>query len=354
MSRPSSKHTAISRHSRCLLLLLLTMGMSVFTMRAQNHHYSQFYTAPVSMNPALTGAFDGIFRINGNQRTQWLSVTKPYLTFGIGADGAIYKNHRRQELIGIGGAVTTVKAGDVGYTSTQALLSASFIKYVGRKNRHKIGFGVYGGFFNNFFDMAAASWDEQFQHNFYNPGLGSGEEFLTTRQYYFDCGAGLFWSFTPNKTNTFQAGFSAAHLNQPKETFGTTSQHLPIRYTAHFISRIGLTSDLALEPMAMASWQRTFSEYVFGTNIEYFQRKNSYLTLFSIGGGLFYRWNDALIADLFFDWQNLRIGISYDVNVSPFRVATHLRGALEISISYIFRRKTVTRTGKEPCPYDLM
>lgn len=354
MYRPLHQQTPESRRSACAFALLLVLFVSVFTARAQNHHYSQFYTAPVSMNPALTGAYDGIFRINANQRTQWLSVTKPYLTFGIGADGAIYKNHRRQELLGIGGTVNTLKAGDVGYTSTQALVSVSFIKYVGRQNRNKIGIGAYAGMFNNFFDLNAASWDEQFQHNFYNPYLGSGEEFLTTKQYYFDMGAGAFWSISPNRMSTYQLGFSAAHLNQPKETFGTTNQKLPARFTAHFLSRIGLTSNLALEPMAMASWQRTFHEYVFGTNIEYFQRKNNYTTLFSLGGGIFYRWNDAIIADVFFDWQNLRLGVSYDVNISSFRVATHGRGALEISLSYIFRRKSVTRTGKEPCPYDVM
>ena len=88
--------------------------------------------------------------------------------------------------------------------------------------------------------------------------------------------------------------------------------------------------------------------------VEYFQRKNSYTTLFSLGAGVFYRWNDAVVADLFFDWQNVRLGVSYDVNISPFVVATKVRGGLEISLTYIFRRKSVTRLGKEPCPYDLM
>ncbi|MCR4680902.1 MAG: PorP/SprF family type IX secretion system membrane protein [Bacteroidales bacterium] len=337
-----------------IILLLIALSSFFQLGRAQNHHYSQFYTAPVSMNPALAGAYDGIIRIGANQRTQWLSVTEPYLTFGLGADGALYKNNRRQELIGIGGAVNTLKAGDVGYTSIQALAALSYVKYVGRQNRHKIGLGIYGGMFHNFFNPEAANWDEQFQHNFHDPYLPSGETILTNRQYYFDMGAGAFWSFTPDRFNTFQLGFSAAHLNRPKETFGTTSQRLPIRYTAHFISRIGLMENLALEPMAFASWQKSFSEYTFGTNIEYFQRKNHFLTLFSFGGGLFYRWNDAVIANLFFDWQSLRIGVSYDVNVSPFHVATHLRGALELSITYIFRRQNVTRTGNLPCPYDLL
>jgi len=27
---------------------------------------------------------------------------------------------------------------------------------------------------------------------------------------------------------------------------------------------------------------------------------------------------------------------------------------MEIAISYIFRKRTITRIGKEPCPYDIM
>lgn len=88
--------------------------------------------------------------------------------------------------------------------------------------------------------------------------------------------------------------------------------------------------------------------------MEYFQRKNSYTTLFSFGGGIFYRWNDAIIVDFFFDWQNLRLGASYDLNVSRFIQATKIRGGFEVSLSYIFRKKTITRLGKEPCPFDIM
>ena len=102
------------------------------------------------------------------------------------------------------------------------------------------------------------------------------------------------------------------------------------------------------------SWQRRFSEYTFGMNVEYFQRKNSYTTVFSVGGGLFYRWNDAIIANVFFNWQNVRLGVGYDLNVSRFVAATHARGGIELTLSYIFRKKTIKRIGKEPCPYDLM
>lgn len=337
-----------------VLLLLLAMTFFFSPLKAQNHHFSQFNTAPVSLNPALTGAFEGICRAALNQRTQWLSVTAPYLTFAGSIDGALYKSSRRQELLAIGGSFLSFKAGDVGYTSLNAKAAVSYVKSLGRKSRHKVGIGGYAGFFNNFLDFSAARWDSQYQHYHYSAANSSGEAFETEKQYYLDLGAGLFWSFTPDKNNTFRLGAAAEHVNCPREAFGTTAQTLPVRFTAHFLSRIGLTRELALEPMAYASWQRTFQEYTFGANVEYFKRKNNYTTLFSLGGGLLYRWNDALIANVFFNCYNVRVGVSYDVNVSAFRKATHLRGGLELSLVYILKKNAGNRLNKELCPYELM
>lgn len=337
-----------------ILLLLIALGCFFHTVIAQNYHFSQFYTQAISLNPALSGAFDGMFRASTDYRSQWSSVTTPFQTFGLNVDGAIYKNNRRQELIALGASLNVDKCGDVSYTSLQAIATASYIKYVGRHGQHKIGFGAYGGIINNTFDYFAAHWDEQFTGGAFTPTAPSSEVFATTKQYFFDCGAGLFWSFSPNRSNSFLLGASASHINHPADAFGNASSRLPVRYSAHFISRIGLSSNLAISPLLYASWQRKFSEYTFGANLEYFQKKNSYTTLFSFGGGLMYRWNDALVADLFFDWQNVRLGISYDINISPFVVATHARGGFEISLLYTLKRKTITRLGKEPCPYNIM
>ena len=337
-----------------VILLLVALFSFFQNPKAQNYHFSQFYSQPITLNPSLTGAFDGVFRASTTERSQWLSVTKPFLTLGLGVDGAIFKDNRRQQLLALGASVTADKAGDLNYTSLQALASLSYIKYLGHHGKHKVGLGAYAGMIYNTLDFSFANWDEQYQNGLFHPDLSSGENFSYTKQYFFDCGAGLFWSYTPNKTNTFQVGASAAHINRPADDFGTESSRLPVKWSTHFFSRIGLTHNLALEPMFYGAWQRKFREYTFGTNLEYFQRKNSYTTLFSFGGGLFYRENDALVVDLFFDWQNLRLGACYDLNVSKFIQATQIRGGFEITLSYIFRRKTITRLGKEPCPYDIM
>lgn len=342
----------VRRMAKTLLLVLAVCTLS--HAKAQDYHFSQFYAFPTGVNPSLTAAFDGIVRGSVIARSQWLSVTKPFMTIGAEVDGAVYKNHRRQELIGIGITFNGDKAGDVNYQSAQAVLSLSYIKNIGRHSRHKIGIGLYGGIINNHFDMDLSTWDNQFMDGIYYSHLPSGENLERVNRLYADVGIGAFWGFLPTKNTLFRLAVSASHINQPFYGFGESNARLPVKFTAHFYSQIALNREFSLSPLLYASWQRTFSEYLFGCNMEYFNKKNSYTTLYTLGCGIFYRWNDALIINGFVSWQNLRFSIAYDVNVSPFVVATHGRGGLEIAISYILKKKTITRAGKEPCPYDIM
>ena len=38
----------------------------VSTVNAQDPNFSQFFASPLTLNPALTGKFDGTFRVAGN------------------------------------------------------------------------------------------------------------------------------------------------------------------------------------------------------------------------------------------------------------------------------------------------
>src|SRR3546814_14835028 len=44
---------------------------------AQDPHLSQYYSSPLFLNQALTGMFNGDFRLSGNQKTQWGSIPTP-------------------------------------------------------------------------------------------------------------------------------------------------------------------------------------------------------------------------------------------------------------------------------------
>lgn len=321
---------------------------------AQDYHFSQFYNNPIADNPSLTAAFDGVFRASVIGRTQWLSVTTPFMTIGTEIDGAVYKNSRRQELFALGISLNGDKSGDLSYQSAQASLTMSYIKNIGRYSRHKIGVGLCGGIINNSLDLSKGTWDNQFIGGIFDPNISSGEVLLSTSKIFADFGIGAFWSFLPTKDMILRVSASALHINRPFYGVIGKEVRLPIRYSLQLYSQIGITSAISIYPMLYTSFQNNYTESLLGCNVEYFKKKNNYTTLYTFGGGLFYRWRDALVINTFVSCKNLKLSVSYDVNISPFVVATHGRGAFEIALSYIFKRKTITRIGKEPCPYDIM
>jgi hypothetical protein len=68
-----------------LLTLLLCCWNTRLT--AQDKHFTQFYAAPLALNPALTGALDGKYRVSTIYRDQWRKVLdEPIKTFAVGAD----------------------------------------------------------------------------------------------------------------------------------------------------------------------------------------------------------------------------------------------------------------------------
>jgi hypothetical protein len=59
------------RLSFCSFLLLILSSIHV---SAQDHFYSQFFSAPVYLNPALNGQFEGDIRANLVYRNQWTAI----------------------------------------------------------------------------------------------------------------------------------------------------------------------------------------------------------------------------------------------------------------------------------------
>lgn len=339
---------------RRICIVLVIFLSSTLKISAQDYHFSQFYINQIENNPSHTGAFDGIVRGSIVSRSQWLAVTKPFLTLSAQVDGAVYRNNRRQELLALGIVFNGDKAGDVNYSSVQAIASISYIKNIGWRNRHKIGIGLYGGIINNSLDETLSTWDNQFYNGIFNPGISSGENIAPFHRLYADFGIGAFWSYLPSRNILLRLSFGAAHINRPFYEFGESEARLPVKYSTHLYSQIALSDKISIYPMIYFGKQKQYNEILFGSNLEFFKKKNSYTNLYTIGGGIFYRWNDAIIFNGFVSWQNLRFSVAYDVNVSPFRVATYGRGALELAVTYIFKRKSITRLGKEPCPYDIM
>ena len=71
-----------------VLILLLSLLMAN-AIQAQDPAFSQFFASPLTLNPALTGKFNGQLRVAGNYRNQWPAVNNAFITSTVSVDGSI-------------------------------------------------------------------------------------------------------------------------------------------------------------------------------------------------------------------------------------------------------------------------
>ena len=68
-----------------MILCVLIMVLPLISI-GQDHIYSQFYNAPIYLNPALTGQFEGDIRFNALYRNQWTGLASDFSYMSASAD----------------------------------------------------------------------------------------------------------------------------------------------------------------------------------------------------------------------------------------------------------------------------
>ncbi len=305
-------------------------------------HFSQYYVYPSWLNPALTGAFDGSYRLSGIYRSQWGNVSSPFTTSGVTADFTTEKN------INYGGSILHQEAGNGGYKYTTAYLDVAYtgLKF-GAGNFQRIAFGFQGGVIQRRFDMSKMTFGDQWNPiTGYNPGSTSADVPNRTSASSFDMGFGaLYFDARPGKKANFYLGAAASHITQPTDQFSATGDaKLPVRYTVHTGVRLALSDELSITPNALYLRQGTATEKMIGA---YAQIKAPAVDLL-IGGN--YRFNDAFSPFIGFNFKNFMIGASYDVNTSDLGRLVNGSNAFELSLTFFGRKKVKTPEEEFVCP----
>ena len=115
---------------RKILLPVLIFNLMAIASFAQDIHFSQFYSSPLNLNPAMTGVMNCTDRFTLNYRNQWASVLKSnaFNTFSVSYDR---KNTvGRYDYWGFGVNIWGDRAGDVDFSTISPLLALSYSKYI--------------------------------------------------------------------------------------------------------------------------------------------------------------------------------------------------------------------------------
>ncbi|MEO6722184.1 MAG: PorP/SprF family type IX secretion system membrane protein [Ferruginibacter sp.] len=328
------------------LIILSGALLLCFFLHAQDPHFSQFFSSPLTLNPAFTGKFDGQVRLAANHRDQWPSIPKAYVTTSASVDFSILKNKIPEgDVFGIGISGLSDQSADAALKLNYGSLSMSYHKAFDENGYNTIGAGFQATYSSAILDFSKLTFEDQLTQNGFT---GTTSETLSngSNQNYIDVNAGILYSGSSNGTNNYYLGASVYHINRPNLSFIDKVWNLSPRLTVHGGGSFPVTDILTLNASAIHQVQNKASETLIGAAISA-NLNNDKDNPSSVYLGSWIRFNDAIIPYIGIEVGGLRIGASYDINTSNLKAATLSRGGSEFSLIYI--KKTAQSKGI-PCP----
>jgi type IX secretion system PorP/SprF family membrane protein len=331
------------------LLFCFSLICCVFSSKAQDPNFSQFFASPLTLNPALTGKFDGEFRIAGNYRNQWPTINNAFTTATISMDAGILRNTIPDyDQFGVGIMAFTDKSGNGVLQNNFLALSTAYHKALDENGFHQIGLGFQGTYVNKRLDIASLKFESMLRADGFT---GLMDESFSSNQIklsYFDMNLGILYNGTTDGANNFYLGASMYHVNHPKESFKQGDYLLDPRVTIQAGGMVPVGEYNAFHFSANHSRQANATNTVIGgayminVSQDLGNPTNLYL-------GSWYRFGDAIIPYVGLEFGEFQLGASYDVNTSSLKPASNMRGGAEISLIYI-KKHTDPNAKKLNCP----
>ena len=307
------------------------------TLRAQDPHFSQFFASPLTLNPALTGKFSGSYRVTGNYRNQWPTINNAYVTTAFSADFHLLQQKiPNNDTWGFGMAGYNDKSANGAVSFNFASLSTAYHKGLDEDGYHQIGAGFQVSYANMLINTSMLNFEDQLTANGFTGVTSETFNGATLSSKYLDINAGFIYNGSTSDKNNFYIGVSLYHINRPKQSFNGGQYVLSPRATIHGGGYFPVSPHATLHMSALHMTQGGASETMLGGAIQLIANPDVEKPA-SIYAGSWLRLNDALIPYLGLEFNDLRIGVSYDLNSSGLKTASLNRGGIEVSLIYIRR-----------------
>lgn len=327
-----------------LTILLFCQGY----LFAQDPVFSQFYSSPMSVNPALAGNGDANWRIVGNRRSQWIGEgLEPLTTTSLSFDGKLFRQPGKEENYIGGGLFFLQDMGLSGaYKSNSFHFIASSHVSLDDEDTHGLSLGLGGSYSNTLINYAQLSFAQQLGPSGFNRSLPTNEPFLSNVKPYFSMFAGLTYTYTGDNAS-FDIGASGYRfLKTNRSALNDPNQLDPPRYNFHADFQTFLSDRWVFNTNAIYVLESNLHSYTAGINFgRIFGEMETPIIL---NAGLWYRSEEAVIPYLGMVYHNIQVGMTYDV---PTASSSSSLGNLKTyEFSLIFRSPTKT-SHPIPCPW---
>lgn len=295
---------------------------------AQDPIFSQFYAAPLQINPGFAGSALAP-RTGVIYRNQWTGFNNAYRTYA-----AFYEQSLDRLNSGLGFHVEGDDAGNGIYKTNR--FSAIYAYRLKVAEKFAIKLGVEAGIYQTSLDWDQLTFPDQIDPLngiTLNTAELRPDQTNTSR---LDISAGMLLL-----SKRWYVGGSLKHLNTPSDgillTNDNISRGLPLRYTVHGGTEIVITEG---NKRRQGSF---FSPNLLFVSQGPYQQLNvgAYASAGPVFGGAWFRHTfgnaDAVILSSGFRAGIFRMGLSYDFTVS--RLANFSGGTYELTLGLIFKEK---------------
>lgn len=346
------------------LLAILPLLLSFTIGKGQQIYFSQFEQAPMFINPGLTGLFDGEFRISGIYKGNFRSVANPYVSAGAALDADFANNDNPLfEEYGVGLMIMNDHSGE-SLNLNRIMLSGAYHKSLDAKGYWNVAGGIRAGITTVTIDASQYTFPDQWnpELEYYDPTYSNGEN-LNASNLYPEVSVGFLGYYSDDGMNkniakatdlrviepTYILGISIDQLNPTNQSFTDMSRSkdvaLPRKYTLYGQAKFSITEKVNIHGFTQYIYRGDSRELAVGGDVEYYLM-SPYERKKSVFAGVRTRVFNSAVLIVGGEYRSFRMGVSYDLNISPLRVASNYRGGFEISLSYI----TNNRIGALFCP----
>ena len=321
--------------------ILGLLALQAWSSQAQDAHFSQYFVAPLSINPGLTGFMDGTLRAMVNHRSQWANINNAFSTTTASVDGIILQSKiPTGDRLGVGMMAMSDRVADGLLTNNYFCVSTSYHKALDKEGNYSIGLGLQGSYAQRSIDGAKIVLNDQLDQfgQFSRSSSDAAKGVSGLRRNYLDASAGLVFKARVNDKHQFYLGASAYHLAAPKVTFmDNVDLTVPLRLSFNGMYEAKVSDMLSLSLLGLYTTQEASSEGVFGAIATIGRSYREFDKTPIFYAGVLYRTQDAFIPYVGVEYYDIRFGFSYDYNTSALSAATNGQGGIEASIVYLLR-----------------